>query len=123
MKLSEKTKAKRKEQYYRDKANGLCTWCHKPLEADRAGLTKCLECSKRGYETEKKRRGQFRRWIPVSTERFPSEEVEEVLVTNRDGEVFILSNWGYITWEEILIEEQDCIAWMTMPKPYEEEEQ
>ena len=56
-------------------------------------------------------------WIPV-TERFP-EEIGDYIVTKIDDEnekvigLCYFSFWGWTT-------NKDVIAWMPLPKPYEE---
>lgn len=53
------------------------------------------------------------KWIPVS-EKLP-ENGNRVIVTNKDGQVFISS-----FWEHFRFFDDEIIAWQPLPEPYKE---
>lgn len=110
--------------YNRRKAEGVCVRCGGPIEAERKGRTKCGYCNYRRSEyiraKSQSKRNWAQRWMSLEINKFPERDTREVLVTDKAGEVFILTKFEGSWSENFRL--NGIRAWMYLPDAYKAEE-
>lgn len=119
-------------EYYRQRREkfaslGLCIDCGQPKEESRQKFAKCESCASKQRERSKKYvntatasdTASKSRWIDIDDMVYPKDNIDEVLVTDRNGDVYLVCKYTYKHWEDFFDDSLTFIAWMYLPKPFE----
>lgn len=104
-------------------AAGLCIKCGKPKGKERIELKLCELCALKTSDTNKVRKIETKhygfRWVEFDGFYFPSNSENEIIVTDKEGEVYGYEKRPRDKWENLC---DDFIAWRYFPEAYKRKE-
>lgn len=107
--------------YHKNKNLGLCIDCGRKVESYRAGKNLCEKCNQKKTDRERRRRiGRgclVTSWIPLWRGIYPSDDKQEILVTDVGGYVWTMDKGKNQSWRDRM--DEDLVkAWRDYPAPY-----